>query len=357
MFHNARVMLKKNVILLFATLWVFLLAANTEVRSESSIATPPPMILPIECELGWNCWIANYVDHDRGTDSADYRCGNQTYNNHRGTDFMIRNYREMQGGVLVRAAADGVVVGTRDKMKDVDYRRLPKETISKKPCGNGVRLDHGKGWITQYCHLRKNSVKVKKGQKVKAGDILGMVGNSGFAAFPHLHFQVEYIEPGSGKRRGSIVDPFVGTSRIDKCEASEKTLWPQHVVDDLKYNRIDIFDVGFSASKPKYSGLVEGLYDDETLSVRSPQLFLWGRFLHVQKGDQLSFTITGPDGDEIMSYSNTIDKTQAYRSLHAGVRRPSLNWEPGVYHGYIKLIRQDENGGRIYRNETTITLK
>ncbi len=321
------------------------------------IKPPAKMILPVECEIGWNCWIANYVDHARDDTSKDYACGEQTYNGHKGTDFMIRNFRDMQGGVLVRSALDGVVVGIRDRMKDIDFRKLPKEQIANKECGNGVRIDHGGGWFTQYCHMRKNSVRVKKGDVVKQGDILGFVGNSGRAMFPHLHFKVEYADPKAGKRRGAIVDPFVGIARKDACRAGDEALWPKSVMDQLPYRSVDIFDMGFSASQPKYDGLVEGLYDDETLSVRSPRLFLWGRFLHVKKGDRLTYVIKGPGGVEILNYSNVIEKDQSYRTLHAGVRRPALYWEEGTYYGYIKLVRADENGGRIYESEAAISLR
>jgi len=344
-------MIKKTLILIYA-FSAFITSAQAE-----EITPPPEMVLPIECELGWNCWIGNYVDHDRTKKAKDYACGNQTYNGHKGTDFIIRNYRDMQAGVIVRAASDGTIVGTRDNMKDIDYRKLPKEKIDKKKCGNGVRIDHGKGWVTQYCHMRKNSVRVKKGDLVKQGDIIGFVGHSGLAAFPHLHFQVEYIPKGSTKRQGSVVDPFVGIARKDKCEVSKNALWPESVMDDLSYRRIDIFDMGFSTTKPKYDGLVQGLYDDETLSVRSPRLFLWGRFLHVKKGDEITYVINGPGGSEILNYTSTIEKDQAYRTLHAGLRRPALNWDEGTYHGHIKLVRQDDNGGRIYQSEATISLR
>jgi murein DD-endopeptidase MepM/ murein hydrolase activator NlpD len=342
---------RKLFILICVALWHLPSVNATE------IAPPPQMIVPVECEIGWNCWIVNYVDHERSDGVKDYACGNQTTNGHKGTDFMIRNYRDMQGGVIVRAVVDGTVVGSRDQMKDIDFRKIPKERIAKKECGNGVRIDHGEGWFTQYCHMRKNSVRVKKGDAVKQGDILGFVGSSGKAAVPHLHFRVDYVAPNSGKRRGAVVDPFVGVARKNACEAGENALWPRNIVESMPYRQIDIFDMGFSSAKPKDDGLVQGLYDDETLSIRSPRLFLWGRFLHVKKGDRLTYIIKGPDGGEVLNYTNTIEKDEIYRTLHAGVRRPALNWEEGTYYGYIKLVRADDKGGRIYESEATISLR
>jgi murein DD-endopeptidase len=357
MFHNDEIMIK-NIQTFFCTL-VLLLSWTivADAQDSADVAPAPEMIVPIDCELGWNCWIANYVDHDTSEDSKDYRCNKQTYNGHKGTDFMIRNYHDMIGGVTVRAAAGGEVLGVRDGMKDIDYRKQRIELVEKKECGNGVRIKHKNGWVTQYCHLRKNSVKVKKGQMVKSGETLGFVGSSGLTQFPQLRFQVEYIAASSKERSGAIVDPFVGVSRNDACEEGENSLWPEQLINTLKYNDVDIIDIGFSPSTPKEDGLVQGLYDDETLSVRSPELFLWARILHVKKGDKVTFTIKDPEDKIILDYTSEIDKDQAYRSLHAGLRKPGINWEEGVYRGFIQLDRAVENGGQIYRSESTVSVR
>jgi len=258
------------------------------------------------------------------------------------------------GGIVVRAAADGVVLGLRDGMKDIDFRKRRRDLIAKKECGNGLRIKHKGGWVTQYCHLRRNSIKIEKGDKVHAGDLLGLVGNSGLTMYPHLHFQVEYIAPGSQKRRGAIVDPFVGVARNDQCKMGQNALWPDQTLDKLKYQPVSIIDSGFAAAKPKMDGMVQGLYDDETLSIRSPKLFLWARILHVKKGDKVTFTITDPDGEQILSYGNTIEKDQAHRALISGIRRESHNWEGGVYRGEIKLQRR---GGGVYKTELSVSMR
>lgn len=54
--------------------------------------------------------------------------------------------------------------------------------------GNSIIIDHGFGIKTLYAHLDR--INVRQGQKVKRGDIIGFVGNSGLSTAPHLHYEV-----------------------------------------------------------------------------------------------------------------------------------------------------------------------
>jgi murein DD-endopeptidase MepM/ murein hydrolase activator NlpD len=54
--------------------------------------------------------------------------------------------------------------------------------------GNHVRIGHGYGYITLYAHM--SVVNVKPGQKVKRGDVIGLVGSTGKSVGPHLHYEV-----------------------------------------------------------------------------------------------------------------------------------------------------------------------
>jgi hypothetical protein len=90
-------------------------------------------------------------------------------------------------GKKVLAAKEGAVVTVRGDMAE----NTPGETTNlTTPSGNVVIIDHGNGQFGYYAHLKPFTVAVKAGARVKAGDVLGEVGNSGDSPEPHLHFHV-----------------------------------------------------------------------------------------------------------------------------------------------------------------------
>lgn len=90
------------------------------------------------------------------------------------------------------AVMDAPVVSVKDGIPEnvpgPDSRAVPitLDTIG----GNSVVLDLGGGRYAFYAHLQPGSIKVKPGDKVKRGQVLGLVGNSGNSTEPHLHFHV-----------------------------------------------------------------------------------------------------------------------------------------------------------------------
>lgn len=95
-------------------------------------------------------------------------------------------------GAPIYAAADGEVQAISDGFTD-----LPLGQSGEFWDANTVCLKHAGGEYTVYGHLMKGSFVVKKGQKVKAGDMLAKVGNSGSSGAPHLHFAM-YDRDGIG---------------------------------------------------------------------------------------------------------------------------------------------------------------
>lgn len=91
-------------------------------------------------------------------------------------------------GKPVVAPADGVIMEAFDYVED----NLVGEVDTIHNWGNSLVIQHLPGVYSQLSHLKNNSLKVKKGDFVKAGEMLAQCGNSGRSPYPHLHFQVQY---------------------------------------------------------------------------------------------------------------------------------------------------------------------
>ncbi|MGW2207251.1 M23 family metallopeptidase [Streptomyces sp. NPDC001774] len=90
----------------------------------------------------------------------------------------------------VIAAAAGTVVAVKDGVADNTPMKPPANLAEQDSTGNHVIIQTGPGRYLLYAHLHRGSVKVRKGDEVQAGSPLGLIGNSGLAFVPHLHFGV-----------------------------------------------------------------------------------------------------------------------------------------------------------------------
>ena len=82
------------------------------------------------------------------------------------------------------AAREGVVIAARE---DSDKGGLKPENLSD---GNYITIKHSDGSVAHYWHLNKDGVLVNVGDTVSKGQVIGLTGNTGYSAFPHLHFEV-----------------------------------------------------------------------------------------------------------------------------------------------------------------------
>ena len=81
--------------------------------------------------------------------------------------------------------------------------------------GKHIRIDHGFGYISLYAHMSKYNVR--KGQKVKRGDLIGFVGNTGRSQAPHLHYEIS--------KNGTKINPinfYYGNLSPEEFEAMQK---------------------------------------------------------------------------------------------------------------------------------------
>lgn len=140
-------------------------------------------------------------------------------------------------GQPVFAVVDGTVVGTRNDLPDQVPGALPAGLPIDEADGNFVVLDIGSGHFVNYAHMRPGSVRVKLGDRVRRGDQIGEVGNTGNSQAPHLHLHV--MDGPSALAANGL--PYVfedfsiaavddaGTEDFDKAEAtgSPLTLTPR----------------------------------------------------------------------------------------------------------------------------------
>lgn len=93
-------------------------------------------------------------------------------------DFKVKN------GTKICAARNGIVTAARE---DSDKRGLKPENLSD---GNYIAIQHKDGSVANYWHLQKDGVLVNVGDTIQTGQLIGLSGNTGYSAFPHLHFEV-----------------------------------------------------------------------------------------------------------------------------------------------------------------------
>jgi hypothetical protein len=304
--------------------------------SGAGAAETPRFAWPLECTLDRECWTANYVDMDPKADSAkDFTCGPRTYEAHQGTDFALRSEAEMKAGVNVLAAMDGTVLRVRDGEPDTLKTPAQLEEIHKanKDCGNGVYIDHAiagiKGLTTLYCHMKQGSIRVKPGEAVQAGAVLGQVGQSGYAEFPHLHFGILW--------EGAAVDPFTGLNSTDGCGGFKHSLWK----DDVKiaYSPAAIFEGGFRGDTPDFEAIKAGEAEPKFLSPAGKALVFWAGLFGVQAGDKITLFILDPNGAEFIRRDIVQDVTRARQFYFAGRTLEGKTIPAGVWSGQITLER------------------
>lgn len=293
--------------------------AQAREEAEDSFA----MVWPVACTLGEDCWVARYVDREAGDVAADHTCGASTQNGHKGTDIAISDTAHMDAGVSVLAAASGTVLRLRDGVDDVSVREAGRDSVDGQECGNGIVLDHGNGWQTQYCHLKEGSLGVKPGDTVEAGDTLGQIGMSGLTEFPHLHITTRHD--------GTPVDPFDGGKFETSCEVKGQSLWATKV----PYQSFVPLPAQFSL-EPKdlntmwQSGLT-------TMPSDSDVMLLVGRGFHARRSDIWRFTITDPDGNVMLDNQINMEKNHQVYVGYMGIEMPEGGFKPGIWKGTIHM--------------------
>ena len=133
-------------------------------------------------------------------------------------------------GMAVRAPAAGVIAATvGDRPDDHSFNPEESKTSPNALFGNYVIIDHENGSFSMLAHVKQNSVKVRQGERVKAGQVVAAIGASGSSLFPHLHYQLVDGPTMSGE---GIPSYFRGLKRLRGTRA-----------EDVPFGQIDSGDI------------------------------------------------------------------------------------------------------------------
>ena len=109
---------------------------------------------------------------------------------------------------VIYAPYDGVVTYVKDSIKGNDK--------SKKTYGNYIKINHGNGLVTLMAHLKYDTISVKFGDKVKQGQKIGIMGNTGYSFGVHCHYEVIL--------NGERLNPLKYTYFTDRHKVGKNTL-------------------------------------------------------------------------------------------------------------------------------------
>jgi len=306
--------------------------AAKDARAQEKLAQEnPAFVFPLDCNLGQDCWVLNYVDLDAEDGAAvDFSCGARSVDGNNGTDFTVKNRKIMEDGVDVLAAADGEILRRRDGQSDTPKTpdELAEITATNRDCGNGVVIDHGGGVQSVYCHLKQGSIAVQAGQTIKAGQKIAQLGASGLAEIPQLHFGIVW--------EGAVMDPFSGLHTGSDCGAVKQSLWRDK---NTQYVPLSIFDAGFRTAVPDFQAIKMGERNPQTLPNGAQALTFWMGYLGAAAGDEIVITITQPDGERFVRRRYRQKEDAAQQFYYSGRKINGGILQQGIYNGEVSVTR------------------
>src|SRR5215217_8219665 len=297
------------------------------VVSGAAAQSEPQFHLPVRCEVGRTCYVQNHVDIDPSPAARDFSCGSLTYDGHNGTDFRLPDMAAQRSGVDVLAAAPGRVLRVRANVPDQSVRLTSREAVQGAECGNGLVIDHGAGWETQYCHMARSSIPVRPGHTVETGQVLGRVGLSGLTEYPHLHFTV--------RQDGKVIDPFsFVTARSDPSSTESRE-------GGASVKPTVVLNFGFTDAPPSLDSVEEGSL--RAVTNNAPALIAYVRVIGLRAGDTQQLTLRSPSGRILAERSfKPVERHKAQSLAFVGRRRPATEWEKGRYEGLYAVRRNGD---------------
>ncbi len=275
------------------------IAAASRTRPGAATRTDyVPLAWPIGRALDDHLDVVNYVDHDPTAGVLDYSGGTWSYDAHSGTDIALTDFRLMDRGTTVRAAAPGVVTYMSDT--SVVDRSC---TFDWPDGGNWIWIQAADGTFHEYYHLRRSSVAVKLGDAVTTGQFLGMIGSSGYTTIPHLHFEAgAYDGPGAAYQPR---DPFHGSNNaLASLWAAPQPAYagaaPIHMLDMGVYAESQ---VGGNLGYIQYCDILSPLPKPVTFGTSENYIGMWFHF-QTRAADTMTVTLRRPDGSVYGSFDS-----------------------------------------------------
>lgn len=152
-------------------------------------------------------------------------------------------------GAPLLAAADGIVVSAVDEFPDNNPvgHIIPAVQNTKNAAGNYISLSIGDGQYLFYAHVKPGSMKVKVGDKVKRGQVIGQLGNSGSSTAPHLHIELANANsilgaegiPYTFDQFGLQMTPEA-VKEIQKDNNNQKVLFDPNKPGIIRYNEMPL---------------------------------------------------------------------------------------------------------------------
>ena len=297
-----------------------ILAGRAATLANTAIAAPG-----IDADLAWPLQPASgfapfgyygtgyFVDHDPRFPNLlqDYTCGERTYDldsgyNHAGTDYYLWPYPWLMMDdelIQIVAAAPGVIAEKIDGNFDRDC------AIAGNGGFNAVFVQQDDGFTAWYLHMKNGSLTIKSvGERVDAGEYLGLVGSSGPSSLPHLHFE---LHDGSG----NIVDPLHG-----ECNSV-----PDRWIVPQSYESPRIDTLSTHSAEPTFvtCGVDNGqpVHEDPHFQdsfAGGETLWAFASYSDHRNGEITHFSVIEPNGDILTSWDFDLASQALPRPFYSG---------------------------------------
>lgn len=289
------------------------------------------LAFPLVCDAGASCFILGYPDVDKEPKSAkDYTCGPAHTD---GSPFLrigLSSIAEVKAEVPVLAVTDGKVIDVLDGLPDLVISSKQQLKRGTPLCGNGVVIDHG-DIQSAYCHLKKDSITVKKGDTVVRGRVIALAGQSGLATWPQLGFSI--------KKGGYYLDPMTGYTAMEGCGFKANPML-EMPAGFAAYQPASIVAMGFATREVAEGEIVtEKAPRYTSIHSSAAALTMWGLVLGVRQGDEIEVMLRTPRGRRFENRVYTVSADTDRYLINVTRPRGFAYWSTGLYKGQITIRR------------------